>query len=513
MGIEELLRTVCAQDAEGQTDGQLLGQFLARRDETAFAVLVKRHGPMVLGVCRRILNNAADAEDAFQATFIVLVRRAASLTARAVLGDWLHGVARRTALNARRMAARRRTKEAAMARPEVQDETVANDRLALLDEELARLPEKYRLPIVLCDLEGWTRQEAAQRLRWPEGTVAGRLARGRDLLAKRLTRHGVAFSAGAVAACVPAALASSTIKAATSVAAGQAVTGVLSANVAALAEGVIRNMVLTKIKTAAAVLLCGAALAGGTTGVVVYRTQAEEPQAPRQASAPKEDNKTPPEAPERPAPPRPAPAKNAPAPAAPDGEERIQPGDRLIIHVTPTLPNAPIQGDFPVDAKGNVSLGIRYGRVEIKGLTLEEAQAKIQHYLASRISQPMVSVDWVELPNREDRIRPGDLLNIKLRPDDRLGGPTNGVYRVEPSGKIPLGPGVGRVDVKGLTLEEAEKAIRERLVRPGGELAVQVTRPLPSGADAELEHRVRQLENEVRTLRSLVEELQKKVRP
>src|SRR5579871_445139 len=120
MGIEELLRTACAQDAEGQSDGQLLGRFLARRDETAFAALVKRHGPMVLAVCRRILNNAADAEDAFQATFIVLVRRAASLTARAVLGDWLHGVARRTALNARRMAGRRRMKEAVMARPEVQ---------------------------------------------------------------------------------------------------------------------------------------------------------------------------------------------------------------------------------------------------------------------------------------------------------------------------------------------------------------------------------------------------------
>ncbi len=175
MGIEELLRAAHAHDADGQTDGQLLSQFLARRDEIAFAALVRRHGPMVLGVCRRILGNAEDAEDAFQATFLVLVRKVASLASRAVLGDWLHGVARRTALNAKRVAARRRVKEKAMARSETQSEEVRDDRLALLDEALSRLPEKYRLAIVLCDLEGWTRREAADRLGWPEGTVAGRL--------------------------------------------------------------------------------------------------------------------------------------------------------------------------------------------------------------------------------------------------------------------------------------------------------------------------------------------------
>ncbi len=467
---------------------------------------------MVLAVCRRILNNAADAEDAFQATFIVLVRRAASLTARAVLGDWLHGVARRTALNARRMAGRRRMKEAVMARPEVQPDKVPDARLALLDEELARLPEKYRLPIVLCELEGWTRQEAAQRLRWPEGTVAGRLARGRELLAKRLTRHGLVLAAGALSAGVPAALASSTIKAATSVAAGQAVTGVLSANVAALAEGVMRNMVLNRVKTAAAVLLCGAALAGGTTGFVVYRTQAEEPRALRQAREPNKDDKTPPGAPERKAPPQPAPAKNPPVSPAPDGDERVQPGDRLIINATPTLLNAPIQGEFLVNASGMVRLGSRYGLVMIKGLTLQEAEAAIEKHLAALINNPVVSVGWVEPPNREDRVRPGDLLKIQMRPGPP-DGLINGVYQVEPSGKVPLGPGIGRVDIKGLTLEEAEKAIRKRLAPPDRDLAIQVARPVAGGADAELEQRVRQLEKEVRALRSLVEELQKKARP
>src|SRR5207248_667427 len=131
-------------------------------------------------------------EDAFQATFLVLVRKAGTLAARAVLGDWLHGVARRTALAARREAARRRAKERARARPEVQGEEARDDRLPLLDEELARLPEKYRLPLVLCDLEGRTRRETAGLLGWPEGTVAGRLARGRALLARRLARRGAA---------------------------------------------------------------------------------------------------------------------------------------------------------------------------------------------------------------------------------------------------------------------------------------------------------------------------------
>jgi RNA polymerase sigma factor (sigma-70 family) len=277
--IAQLLRAVCAHEAEGQTDGQLLGQFLDRRDEAAFAALVRRHGPMVLSVCRRALGNTADTEDAFQATFLVLVRKAASLTARAALGDWLHGVARRTASNAKRGSARRRAKERAMARPEAQGEEVRDDWLPLLDEELGRLPEKYRLPIVLCDLEGRTRREAAGRLGWPEGTVAGRLARGRARLARQLARHGLALPAGSLAAvlsqqassaCVPAALGQSTAKAASLLAAGSAATaGVISAEVAGLTEGVVRAMFLSKLKTAAALVLLVSALAAlGYGGLV-----------------------------------------------------------------------------------------------------------------------------------------------------------------------------------------------------------------------------------------------------
>src|SRR5262245_36878070 len=135
-GIAQLLFTLRSHEAEGKTDGQLLGLFLDQRDEAAFATLVRRHGPMVLGVCRRILGNAADAEDAFQATFLVLVRKAASLKSRPVLGDWLHCVARRTALKAKGVAAHRWVREQAMARPEAQSQEVPDDLLLVLDEEL-----------------------------------------------------------------------------------------------------------------------------------------------------------------------------------------------------------------------------------------------------------------------------------------------------------------------------------------------------------------------------------------
>src|SRR5262249_8280509 len=166
---------------------------------------------------------------------------------------------RRTALSARRACARRRTKEQAMARPDVQEETIQNDWLPLLDEELSRLPENYRLPIVLCDLEGRTRREAADRLGWPEGTVAGRLARGRSLLARRLVRHGSAVSISSLAAvlaqnaasaCVSATLLHSTARAASLVggAGTGAATAVISAKVAALTEGVVRAMFLAKLK-------------------------------------------------------------------------------------------------------------------------------------------------------------------------------------------------------------------------------------------------------------------------
>jgi RNA polymerase sigma-70 factor (ECF subfamily) len=161
------------------TDGELLERFIARRDEAAFETLVRRHGPMVLGVCRRVLQNDADAEDAFQATFLVLVRKATSVVPRALVGNWLYGVAHNTALKAKSMNRKRRLKEreAAACRPETPDEASAQLQ-AVLDEELRHLPDKYRVAILLCELEGNPSRRRrvnsiGPRERWPAGCRVG----------------------------------------------------------------------------------------------------------------------------------------------------------------------------------------------------------------------------------------------------------------------------------------------------------------------------------------------------
>src|SRR6516162_8732683 len=198
--IAHLRRTVLCDGAR-LTDGQLLEAFISRRDEAALAALVKRHGPMVWGVCRRILRNYHDAEDAFQATFLVLVRKAASIASRELLANWLYGVAQQTALKARTTSANRRARERQvmeMPEPVTTEPDLWSDLQPLLDQELSHLPDKYRVAIVLCDLEGKTRKEAARQLGVPEGTLAARVARARVMLAKRLRRHGLVMAGGAL---------------------------------------------------------------------------------------------------------------------------------------------------------------------------------------------------------------------------------------------------------------------------------------------------------------------------
>ena len=173
---------------------------ISSRAEAAFAALVARHGPMVLGVCRRALADPGDVEDAFQATFLVLVRRAGSVRAGDSLGRWLYGVARRVAAKARARSQRARVRTTP-SRRRADGPGIRADRiglLAALDEEVSRLPEKYRAPVVLCHLEGLTHAEAAARLRWPVGTVSGRLSRARGLLKDRLVRRGLAPTAGSL---------------------------------------------------------------------------------------------------------------------------------------------------------------------------------------------------------------------------------------------------------------------------------------------------------------------------
>src|SRR4051812_33548367 len=177
-----------------KTDRQLLDRFMACGDQAAFAELVARHGACVWAVCRRVLGQQQDAEDAFQAVFLILGRRAAAIRKRESVGSWLHGVAYRTATKVRRAAARRRARErhagAAAPEPPPPDQAAARELQRLLDEEVARLAEKYRAPFVLCCLEGLTRAEAAQELGLNEGTVSSRLAQARAVLQKRLAQRG-----------------------------------------------------------------------------------------------------------------------------------------------------------------------------------------------------------------------------------------------------------------------------------------------------------------------------------
>jgi RNA polymerase sigma factor (sigma-70 family) len=285
--LRQLHRTALLPDGGPITDGQLLECFITRRDQDAFEALVRRHGPMVLGVCRRILRNAHDAEDAFQATFLVLVKKATSIGQRELVGNWLYGAAYRAALEAK--AARRRVRERQVsAVPEskaAKDADVWLELRPVLDQELSRLPDKYRVAVVLCDMEGRTRKDVARQLGIPEGTLSGRLTTARRMLAGRLARHGFALSGGALAAalsqgtasaCAPV-LVASTVKVATLVAAGQEA-GVISAEVAALTHGVLKAMFLTRFKLPTVGLLVVGILGAGT-GFLTHRVLAERPTA------------------------------------------------------------------------------------------------------------------------------------------------------------------------------------------------------------------------------------------
>jgi RNA polymerase sigma factor (sigma-70 family) len=273
--LHRLRRTAVLEAAGDLTDGQLLGMYVSRRNEAAFETLIRRHGPMVLGVCRRLLPNEHDAEDAFQATFLVLVRKASSVQPPDKVGSWLHGVAYHAALKARALARRRQARErqvSTMPEPATVPESLWNDLLPLLDHELSRIPDKFRLPVILCDLEGKTRSEAARQLGWPEGTVAGRLAQGRAQLAKRLTARGLPVSAGVVTwllsesmtqAGLLEPLIQATLGAATKLAAGGGLVVGSTASVAAITEGVLKAMLLAKLRIATVVVLTLTLIAGG----------------------------------------------------------------------------------------------------------------------------------------------------------------------------------------------------------------------------------------------------------
>ena len=264
---------------DSPTDRELLDRFIAHRDEGAVNILVQRYGPLVLGVCRRVLRNHQDAEDAFQATFLVLLHKARSIADPELLASWLHGVANFTARNARMSALRRTAREREVAKmsraePANRDNDLWELR-AVLDEELSRLPEKYRLPIVLCELQGMSRKEVATRLGCLEGTLSSRLARGRKRLHAKLTKRGLTLSVGAMTAAlspdlaagaVAITLAAATVRMGLSVGlASEIATSSVPAKVAFLTEGVLKTMFLEKLKIGVGLLVAICLIAAGGT--------------------------------------------------------------------------------------------------------------------------------------------------------------------------------------------------------------------------------------------------------
>jgi RNA polymerase sigma-70 factor (ECF subfamily) len=272
------------------SDGQLLDRYVARRDEgaeEAFAMLVRRHGPMVFGVCRRVLCNSHEAEDAFQATFLVLARKASTIARRETLANWLFGVALRTAKDARSRTLRRRVLEEHVNKLQVihaPGEDPAEELRAILDEELGRLPARLRAPVLLCELGALSRQEAARRLSIPEGTLSSRLARAKVLLRERLTRRGLGLSTAllttglareAQAMALPHGLEEITIRAATLVAAGCSLTGLVAASVHSLTEEVCQAMLFAKLK---GILFALVTVGAVTTGAIVLGQRPQQEQ-------------------------------------------------------------------------------------------------------------------------------------------------------------------------------------------------------------------------------------------
>jgi RNA polymerase sigma factor (sigma-70 family) len=376
--LSHLHRFALLSEHGGLSDAQLVERFLTRREEIVFEALVRRHGPMVLSVCRRVLANPHDADDAFQATFLVLARKASSIRPRGQVGPWLYGVARRTALKARAASARRRRAERAAGRqrpcttPAVDG---ASDLRPLLDEELGHLPEVYRAPLVLCLLEGKSRKTAAGLLGWTEGTLSGRLARAKHLLGARLRRRGVAPAAGGLTAAlageasgsqVPAALATATAKAA--VWAAEPAAALLSTPVVALTQEVLKTMLLSKVKVAVgvAVLVAGIGLGAAVAWPrgPVGTQAAATPTGVTGKDVVTQDNKK---------------------------EERsreyvIEPPDVLVVEYARIESNDPVKltGSRLVRPDGTIGLGL-LGSVMVAGLAVEEARGAVARYLAGRL--------------------------------------------------------------------------------------------------------------------------------
>jgi RNA polymerase sigma factor (sigma-70 family) len=258
----------CGALSAPATDGELLHRFVHHQDDDAFEELVRRHGPLVMGVCRRILHHDQDTEDAFQATFLVLARRAGSIRKQQSVASWLYKVAYRIALRARARKQERRAREIhACQQHQVSRRAPVmewNEWDGWIDEEVQRLPEKYRTPVLMCYVQGQTNEEAARQLRCPTGTVKIRLLRARELLRKRLLRRGIGLSVAVVlagltrsaAATLPAELAATTIQLGSNIAAGQSLATLgLSESTLDLVRGWFQSVARAKLKVCYVVLM------------------------------------------------------------------------------------------------------------------------------------------------------------------------------------------------------------------------------------------------------------------
>jgi RNA polymerase sigma factor (sigma-70 family) len=293
--IDVLRRLARGMDAEllGQeSDRQLVERALAQRDAAALQAIVHRHGAMVYRVCWRVLQHTQDAEDAFQATFLVLAQKLRTVRKHASLASWLHGVAHRVAVRAKQQAKARRLRESrtSLADTMSPDDVTWKELRSALDAALSQLPDKWRLPLVLCYLEGRTQEEAAKRLAWSKSTLRSRLAEARDALARRLSKCGItmpaALSAVLLSDCVtsaapPPGLVARVVEAAADVAVGKTLATAASATVAALTEGAIKAMFMTKLKTVSVVLVAAAALTAIGIGTASFPALQARPTAQR----------------------------------------------------------------------------------------------------------------------------------------------------------------------------------------------------------------------------------------
>ena len=294
--LRQISRLLTDGAVTGLSDAQLLERFVEQHDARCFEALVARHGPMVLSACRVILRDPNDAEDAFQSTFMILVKKAGSIQGRIGLGGWLYRVAQRVAIQANVAAARRRVREREAGQMTtvsvLPSPGVSNELLLSIREEIARLPEAYRVPILLCDLEGLPQAQAAVQLRWSERTLRRRVAKARDRLKSRLARRGLAsddamLGAGFLreaSAAVPAAWHKATVRVALDLINHTITAGAVSAAAGSLTHEVLKTMLVQKLKLATGAILVAGILAWGGAATLV--SWGDEPGMKANASAP-----------------------------------------------------------------------------------------------------------------------------------------------------------------------------------------------------------------------------------